>query len=84
MGHEQGKRNTLVVGLDVGTCRCGGRRDDDGGVDHGTAYLRRRTARKGTVVNIDATVEDIRRAVEEAELMAGRIRSVIAGSSVRI
>ena len=36
--------------------------------------------RKGTVVNIDATVDAIRKAVDEAELMAGcEIRSVVAG-----
>lgn len=36
--------------------------------------------RKGMVVNIDATVESIRKAVEEAELMAGcDIRSVVIG-----
>src|SRR6185503_6618330 len=41
-----------------------------------------RGLRKGTVVNIEATVEAIRRAVEEAELMAGcEIRTVVAGSA---
>jgi cell division protein FtsA len=43
--------------------------------------------RKGVVINIDATVESIRKAVEEAELMAGvEINSVycgIAGSHIR-
>ena len=38
--------------------------------------------KKGIVVNIDATVEAIRKAVDEAELMAGcEIRSVVAGSA---
>ena len=41
-----------------------------------------RGLRKGVVVNIEATVEAIRKAVEEAELMAGcEIRSVVAGSA---
>ena len=43
--------------------------------------------RKGVIINIDATVESIRKAVEEAELMAGtEISSVycgIAGSHIR-
>src|SRR5439155_9935750 len=41
-----------------------------------------RGLKKGVVVNIEATVESIRRAVDEAELMAGcEIRSVIAGAA---
>ena len=39
-----------------------------------------RGLKRGVVVNIDATVQSIQRAVEEAELMAGcQIRSVYAG-----
>ena len=38
--------------------------------------------KKGTVVNIDATVDAIRKAVDEAELMAGcEINSVVVGSA---
>jgi cell division protein FtsA len=80
-----GKRNPLVVGLDVGTYKVGVvvAEITDGGVEiTGIGTAASNGLRKGTVVNIDATVEDIRRAVEEAELMAGcEIRSVIAGSS---
>ncbi|HEV7731803.1 MAG TPA: cell division protein FtsA [Candidatus Binatia bacterium] len=80
-----GKRNPLVVGLDVGTYKIGVvvAEVGDGGVEitgigtHASTGLK-----KGTVVNIDATVEAIRKAVEEAELMAGcEIRSVVAGSA---
>ena len=77
------KRNPLVVGLDVGTYKVGVvvAEITDGGVEiTGIGTAASNGLRKGTVVNIDATVEDIRRAVEEAELMAGcEIRSVIAG-----
>jgi cell division protein FtsA len=79
------KRNPLVVGLDVGTYKVGVvvAEINDGGVEiTGIGTAASNGLRKGTVVNIDAAVEDIRRAVEEAELMAGcEIRSVIAGSA---
>jgi cell division protein FtsA len=79
------KRNPLVVGLDVGTYKVGVvvAEITDGGIEiTGIGSAASNGLRKGTVVNIDAAVEDIRRAVEEAELMAGcEIRSVIAGSA---
>ena len=79
------KRSTLVVGLDVGTSKIGVivAEVSDGGVEvTGIGTSSSTGLRKGTVVNIDATVEGIRRAVEEAELMAGcEIRTVIAGSA---
>ena len=71
-----------MVGLDIGTYKVGvvvaevreGRVEVTG---IGTAAST--GLRKGTVVNIDATVESIRRAVEEAELMAAcEIRNVVA------
>src|SRR5881628_2879430 len=79
------KRNPLVVGLDVGTYKIGVIVAElaEGGVEItgiGTAVSR--GLKKGVVVNIEATVESIRRAVDEAELMAGcEIRSVIAGAA---
>ncbi|MFH1138914.1 MAG: cell division protein FtsA, partial [Pseudomonadota bacterium] len=75
--------NKLVVGLDIGTTKicCVVGEATGGGVDivgigmHPSVGLR-----KGVVVNIDRTVESIKRAVEEAELMAGcEISSVYAG-----
>ncbi|MSQ87649.1 MAG: cell division protein FtsA [Betaproteobacteria bacterium] len=81
----------LVVGLDIGTSKVAALVAELGpdGVlsvlgmgDHESKGLK-----KGVVVNIEATVADIRRALEEAELMAGcKIASAytgIAGSHIR-
>jgi cell division protein FtsA len=79
------KRNPLVVGLDVGTFKIGVivAEETSGGVEiTGIGSAPSTGLRKGTVVNIDATVEAIRKAVDEAEIMAGcEIRSVVAGSA---
>jgi cell division protein FtsA len=79
------KRKPLVVGLDVGTFKIGVivAEVGDGGVEiTGIGSAPSTGLRKGTVVNIDATVDAIRKAVEEAEIMAGcEIRSVVAGSA---
>jgi cell division protein FtsA len=79
------RRNPLVVGLDVGTWKVGvvvAEIGPDGVEITGIGNAPSTGLRKGTVVNIDATVEAIRKAVEEAELMAGcEIRSVVAGSA---
>jgi len=77
------KRNPLVVGLDVGTYKIGvivAELTESGVEITGIGTAVSRGLKKGVVVNIDATVESIRRAVDEAELMAGcEIRSVTAG-----
>lgn len=69
------KKNNFVVGLDIGTtkiCCIIGEVVPTGGVDIiGLGQHPSRGLRKGVVVNIDSTVESIRSAVEEAELMAG-------------
>lgn len=83
--------NNLIVGLDIGTSKVVAIVGDikaDGSLDIvGIGSHRSRGLKKGTVVNIESTVESIQRAVEEAELMAGcQIRSVyagIAGSHIR-
>jgi cell division protein FtsA len=79
------KKNPLVIGLDVGTYKIGVIVAEvaEGGVEIvGIGTAASRGLRKGVVVNIEKTVEAIRRAVEEAELMAAcEIRSVIAGSA---
>jgi cell division protein FtsA len=76
-------QDNLVVGLDIGTTKIccvvgevGGREVNIIGIGtHPSVGLR-----KGVVVNIEATVESIKKAVEEAELMAGcEISSVYAG-----
>jgi cell division protein FtsA len=81
----------LIVALDIGTSKIVaivGEVQDDGELEViGFGSHPSRGLKKGVVVNIEATVHSIQRAVEEAELMAGcDIQSVytgIAGSHVR-
>ncbi len=81
----------MIVGLDIGTSKVVaivGDINPDGSLDIvGIGSHRSRGLKKGTVVNIESTVESIQRAIEEAELMAGcQIHSVyagIAGSHIR-
>jgi len=78
------KDGSLVVGLDIGTTKvCAIVAEMNGGdvVDIiGVGHSPSRGLRKGVVVNIEATVDSIRRAVEDAELMAGvEIRSAFVG-----
>ena len=79
------KKTSPVVGLDVGTYKIGvivAESSDDGAEIIGIGTAASHGLRKGVVVNIDATVDAIRKAVEEAELMAGcEIRTVVAGSA---
>jgi len=78
-------RKPLLVGLDVGTYKVGvivAEMSDGGAEIVGIGTAASSGLRKGVVVNIEATVDSIRKAVEEAELMAGcEIRSVVAGSA---
>ena len=76
-------RGNLVVGLDIGTTKIcsvvgevgGGEINIIGIGTHPSIGLR-----NGVVVNIESTVDSIKKAVEEAELMAGcEISSVYAG-----
>ncbi len=81
----------LIVGLDIGTSKVVaivGEVQDDGELEViGFGSHPSRGLKRGVVVNIEATVNSIQRAVEEAELMAGcEIHSVytgIAGSHIR-
>lgn len=77
-------KSALIVGLDIGTtkiCAVVGYVGADGEVEVvgiGTAVST--GMRKGVVVNIEQTVQSIRRAIEDAELMAGcEINAVYAG-----
>jgi cell division protein FtsA len=79
------KKDSLVVGLDIGTTKictvvaelADGRINIIGLGTHPSKGLR-----KGVVINIDSTVQSIKKAVEEAELMAGvHLTSVYAGIS---
>lgn len=78
-----GRRDNLVVGLDIGTtkiCAIVGALTEDGIDIVGIGSSPSRGLRKGVVINIDSTVQSIRKAIEEAELMAGcEIKSVFAG-----
>jgi cell division protein FtsA len=77
------KRDELVVGLDIGTtkiCAIVGEVGHDGIDVVGIGTHPSKGLRKGVVVNIESTVTSIRKAVEEAELMAGcEITSAYAG-----
>ncbi|MCK5666205.1 MAG: cell division protein FtsA, partial [Thiotrichaceae bacterium] len=80
------KRNDkqLVVGLDIGTSNVTAivaEISAEGDIDIiGMGKHASRGMKKGVVVNIESTAQSIKRAVEEAELMAGcEIHSVYAG-----
>ncbi len=77
------ERENLVVGLDIGTtkiCAIVGN-VTPGGIDIvGIGTSPSKGLRKGVVINIESTVEAIRTALQEAELMAGcEIKSVFVG-----
>ena len=81
----------LIVGLDIGTSKIVcivAEINDEGSLDIiGMGTSPSRGLRRGVVVNIEATVNAIQRALEEAELMADcKIREVytgIAGSHIK-
>ena len=84
------RKEELIVGLDIGTTKVCVivAEPNDSGIDIvGIGTHPSRGLRRGVVVDIDATVESIKHAVEEAELMADcEISSVyagIAGSHIR-
>ena len=77
------RKDNLIVGLDIGTtkiCAIVGNVTEDGIDIVGIGTSPSRGLRKGVVINIESTVASIKKAVEEAELMAGcEIKSVFAG-----
>ncbi len=78
------KPSNVIVGLDIGTtkiCCIIGEINDQGGLDViGIGTHPSKGLRKGVVVNIESTVESIKNATEEAELMSGfEIDSVYVG-----
>lgn len=80
------RSDSTVLGLDVGTskiCTIIGEVNADGMVDIiGVGTAPSRGLRRGVVVNIDHTVSSIKKAVEDAELMAGcHAEIVFAGIS---
>ncbi len=78
------KKENILVGLDIGTtkiCAVVGEVSDEGRINIlGIGTSPSRGLKKGVVVNIESTVDSIKKAVEEAELMAGvEINAVYAG-----
>jgi cell division protein FtsA len=78
------KSNELVVGLDIGTtkiCAIVGEIHGDGSIDIiGVGTALSHGMKKGVVINIEETVASVKRAVEEAEMMAGcDIKSAYVG-----
>ncbi len=78
------KREQILVGLDIGTtkiCAIVAEVAEGGALNIiGVGSSPSRGLRKGVVVNIESTVESIKKAVDDAELMAGvEIHSVYTG-----
>jgi cell division protein FtsA len=68
------KKNSIVVGLDIGTskvCAIVGEMTEHGVEIIGLGSHPSQGLRKGVVINIESTVNSIKKAVEEAGLMAG-------------
>ena len=80
------RKERYLVGLDVGTSKIAaivGEMTDDEGLDIiGIGLADSKGIRRGVVVNLEAAVESIKKAIEEAELTAGvEIDSVHLGLS---
>ena len=80
------RKERYLVGLDVGTSKIAaivGEMTDDGGLDIiGIGLADSKGIRRGVVVNLEAAVESIKKAIDEAELTAGvEIDSVHLGLS---
>ncbi len=77
------RQEDLIVGLDIGTTKICAVVGEVSGADINIIGIGTHPSiglRKGVVINIDSTVESIKKAVEEAELMAGcEISSVYIG-----
>ncbi len=85
------KPENFLVACDIGTtkiCVLIGEQNANGTLDViGKGTAPNRGTRKGNIVNVDATIEAIKRAAEEAEIMAGvqiaRAWVGVSGSNVR-
>ena len=81
------RKEDLIVGLDIGTTKICAvvAEETENGVDIvGIGTHPSRGLRKGVVVDIDATVDSIKHAVEEAELMADRIGVINKGAIILV
>lgn len=85
------KADPYLVAIDIGSSKIGvliGQRDEQGKVEVvGKGMATNRGTRKGNIVNVEATVEALKLATEEAEVMAGVEVSQstvgVAGTDVR-
>ena len=89
-GDIMGKKNNILVGIDIGTTKTiaiVGEAKPTGIDIIGMGITPAKELRRGGLVNIDSTVEAIKKAVEDAEHMSGcRINSAyvgIAGSHIK-
>lgn len=77
------KNNKIIVGLDIGTtkiCTIVGELVDSNLEIVGVGVAPSKGIRKGVVINIDDTVDAIKKSVQEAEMMSGsRISNVYVG-----
>jgi cell division protein FtsA len=77
------KKHSIVVGLDIGTskvCAIVGEMTEKGVEITGVGSHPSQGLRKGVVINIESTVNSVKKAIEEAELMAGcEIHTVFTG-----
>ena len=85
-GGSVARKEQYLVGLDVGTSKIAaivGEAMEDGSLDIiGIGVAEAKGIRRGVVVNLEAAVESIKKAIEEAELTAGvEIDSVHLGLS---
>jgi len=85
------KPDPYIAAIDVGSSKIGvliGQRSEEGTLEIvGKGSAPNRGSRKGNVVNVEATVEALKQAAEEAEVMAGvevsRAYVGVAGSDIR-
>lgn len=90
-GSFMGRADDYYVAVDVGSSKVGvliGQREPSGAMEVvGRGIAPNRGTRRGNIVNVEATVESLRQASEEAEVMAGveisRAWVGIAGSDIR-
>lgn len=79
------RRSKTIVGIDIGTTKINavcGEVDADGVTITGCSSQPSYGVKKGAIINMDSTVDSIKRAVEEVETMAGiDITSAVVGIS---
>ena len=84
-------RDDVIVGLDIGTTKIAavvGRKDEYGQLNIvGVGHSASDGLRRGVVINIRKTIQSIKKAIEDAELMSGhkitRVYAGIAGDHIR-